>query len=294
MDPLPMPTNLVESVAEEESPERTEWLAQLSDIVRGVAARWSLTLGPPFQPGGQASWVAPVVDAAGRELVLKVGWRHYEAEHEVEGLRAWVGRGAVGAIATEVDGPTASMLLERALPGTPLAVLHDEPAQDEVVARMLRSLWHEPAPGHPFRPLSSLCDAWADEFDEEYEPGETAIDPGLAKAGIDLFRRLPREYAGPSQLLVTDLHAGNLLAHGEGWRLIDPKPYVGDPAYDALQHMLNCRERLEADPRGLARRMAGLLDLDAERVEQWLFARLVQGSVGMPWLVPVVPRIAPR
>ncbi|MEJ3655767.1 aminoglycoside phosphotransferase family protein [Actinomycetes bacterium KLBMP 9759] len=294
MDSLPMPSNLVQAVAEEESAERTEWLAQLPDIVRGVAARWSVALGAPFQPGGQASWVAPVVDAAGRELVLKVGWRHYEAEHEIEGLRAWSGRGAVGVIASEVEGATASMLLERARPGTPLGELHDEPAQDEIVARMLRSLWHEPAAGHPFRPLSSLCDEWAEDFDEEYVPGEHPLDAGLAKAGIELFRALPREYAGPPQLLATDLHAGNVLAHGDGWRLIDPKPYVGDSAYDVLQHILNCRERLRTDPRGIARRMAGLADLDAERVELWLFARVVQQSVDMPWLLPAVPKIAPR
>ena len=30
---------------------------------------------------------------------------------------------------------------------------------------------------------------------------------------------------------------------------IDPKPYVGDPAYDPLQHMLDCDERLRSDPR---------------------------------------------
>jgi streptomycin 6-kinase len=30
--------------------------------------------------------------------------------------------------------------------------------------------------------------------------------------------------------------------------VIDPKPYVGDRTYDALQHMLNCTERLTRDP----------------------------------------------
>ena len=34
--------------------------------------------------------------------------------------------------------------------------------------------------------------------------------------------------------------------------VIDPKPYVGDPAYDVLQRMLNDRGQLLADPRGFA------------------------------------------
>jgi hypothetical protein len=50
-------------------------------------------------------------------------------------------------------------------------------------------------------------------------------------------------------LLCTDLHGDNILAaQRELWLVIDPKPYVGDPAYDLLQHMLNCEDRLAAAP----------------------------------------------
>jgi streptomycin 6-kinase len=95
-------------------------------------------------------------------------------------------------------------------------------------------------------------------------------------------------------LLCTDLHHDNVLAAArEPWLAIDPKPYVGDPAYDTLQHMLNFPGRLAADPAGLARRMAGLLDLDADRVRLWLFARCVQESVCEPNLRTVAVRLAP-
>lgn len=61
--------------------------------------------------------------------------------------------------------------------------------------------------------------------------------------------------------------------------MIDPKPFVGDPAYDAVQHMRNCDARLATDPAGLAQRMAGLLDVDPERVRRWRFARCAQESL---------------
>jgi len=108
-------------------------------------------------------------------------------------------------------------------------------------------------------------------------------------------------------LLCTDLHADNILAaqrdalarrhdlpgsRAGSWLAIDPKPYVGDPAYDVLQHMLNCEDRLAADPAGLADRMASLTGLDAARVRQWLFARSVQESVGSPRLSQVARRLA--
>lgn len=294
MPSFPLPRTLAESVDRNGSPERRQWLQELPRIVGALVDRWSLTVGAPFQPGGEVSWVAPAQDAAGRDLVLKVGWTHDEGIHEADGLRAWNGHGAVAVVETHADGPTSALLLERCRPGTTLMESRAEPEQDEVVAGLLRRLWHEPASGHPFRPLVAMCDYWAAEFDVDLADEPHALDPGLARAGMELFRGLPRDDV-PQRLLVTDLHAGNVLAaRREPWLLIDPKPYVGDPAYDVLQHMLNCEERLLADPHGLARRMAELAGLDAERVQLWLFARAVQECVDQPWLREVVPQLAPR
>lgn len=75
--------------------------------------------------------------------------------------------------------------------------------------------------------------------------------------------------------------------------VIDPKPYVGDPAYDVLQHMLNCDARLAADPAGLAQRMAGLTGLDPGRVRLWLFARSVQESMCSPLMRQVARQLVP-
>ncbi|HYH29342.1 MAG TPA: aminoglycoside phosphotransferase family protein [Pseudonocardia sp.] len=294
MSPFPVPALLARAVAEEGDPERTEWLGRLPGIVEGLAGRWSLAVGAPFQPGGQVSWVAPARDAAGRELVLKVGWTHDEGRDEAAGLRTWCGRGAVQVFEVGVEGPTTALLLERCLPGGTLKGAHAEPDQDEVVAGLLRRLWREPPSGHDFRPLAQMCDRWADGFEADLDAEPGALDPGLARAGVELFRGLSREDV-PQRLLATDLHADNVLAaQREPWLVIDPKPYVGDPAYDVLQHMLNCPERLQTAPRELARRMAGLAGLDAERVQTWLFARAVQECVDMPWLREVVPRLAPR
>lgn len=291
---FPIPVLLAESVAEEGAPERAEWLARLPDVVAGLAERWSLQVGAPFQPGGRVSWVAPAQDADGRDLVLKVGWTHEEGRDEAAGLRVWAGRGAVRLFDVHVDGPTTALLLERCVPGTTLKIACPEPEQDEVVAGLLRRLWREPPAGHRFRPLAQMCHWWADAFEADLAAEPGALDPGLARAGVELFRGLPREDV-PPRMLVTDLHAENVLAaQREPWVVIDPKPYVGDPAYDVGQHMLNCRDRLTADPRALARRMAALAGLDAERVERWLFARVVQESIELPWLRPVVPLLAPR
>jgi len=269
------------------------WLDQLPVIVEMVQRRWLLSLGPPFEPGGQTAWVAPASDEAGNEVVLKVAWRHTEAEHEADGLRTWNGTGAVRLRRVERFTHSVALLLERCRPGTSLSG-RPESEQDVVIAGLLEQLWLEPAPGRPFRPLQAMCAEWADEF--EWANGSLSLpggDRGLVRDGIALFRSLPST-ADRCVLLCTDLHAGNVLAaEREPWLIIDPKPYVGDPTFDVLQHLLSCDERLRADPRGLAHRMAELLELGHDRLMLWLFARCVQESPNSARLGELARRIAP-
>jgi streptomycin 6-kinase len=290
---FPLPENLVEGMRRYPRPGRLEWLAALPDTVRELAGRWSLRLGEPYRPGGQCSWVAPARDGLGRDLVLKVGWRHDESADEAAGLRVWGGRGAVRLYDAHVTGSTGALLLERCRPGTTLAAAAPEPEQDVIVAGLLRQLWSAPTDAYPFRPLQAMCDAWAAEFEEKLAASPGAFDPGLARAGMELFRGLPAS-ADRQAVLCTDLHAENILAAGrEPWLVIDPKPYVGDPTYDPLQHFLNCPGRLAADPAGFARRMADLLGLDADRLVAWLFARCVQEGIDQPVLRTVAHALRP-
>ena len=179
--------------------------------------------------------------------------------------------------AREVDDETTALLIERCVPGEPLAG-RPESEQDGVIAGLLPRLWREPGRDKNFRPLQQMCDAWADSAERKLASRPTSIDAGLAREGIALFRLLPRT-AERHVLVCTDLHAGNVLAaEREPWLVIDPKPYVGDPTYDPVQHLLNCEERLRHDPVGLARRLADLCGVDSERLVLWLFARCVQES----------------
>jgi streptomycin 6-kinase len=286
---LSMPVYLARAAKEE---GREEWLETLPTTIRELESRWSLTAGMPSQPGGRTAWVAPVSGPGDVDLVIKVAWRHDGSLHEADGLRVWDGDGAVQLYEVEELAEATGLLLERCRPGTTLT---DRPEleQDIVIAGSLRRLWRDPPPDHPFRPLQVMCNAWADQFDGEEAAGRVTLDPGLAREGIALFRTLASS-AEREVLLCTDLHAENVLAaQREPWLVIDPKPYVGDPTYDALQHMLNCEERLNDDPRGLAMRMAELLGVDSDRLLLWLFARCVQESPGSAVLAEVARRIAP-
>ena len=248
--------------------ESRTWLEQLPNALRELQGRWALSLGAPFDSDDvSCSWVAPVVCADGAHAVLKLGMPHVEAAHEIEGLRVWHGAPTVRLM--EADLELNAMLLERCLPGTALREL-SEREQDVIVAGLLRRLWRKPASPHPFRPLSAMIAHWAGAT---IAAAHLWPDAGLVREGL----RLLEELSVPSPddvLLATDLHAGNVLrAQRAPWLVIDPKPYVGDPAYDATQHLLNCRGRMHTAPVATIKRFADLLGVDNERVRLWLFAR---------------------
>jgi len=254
-------------------PESSAWLARLPTLIRELEVRWSLTIGTPFGSDEvSCAWVATVTRAGGSVAVLKVGMPHFEAEHEIAGLRLWDGDPTVRLI--EADERVGAMLLERCVPGTHLRVLRPELEQDVVVANLLRRIWRPLAGPHPFRPLSVMTARWTEET---LAQSMLWPDAGLVQEGLDLLQRLSRPAAN-DVLLATDLHAGNVLqAQREPWLVIDPKPFIGDPAYDATQHLLNSIGRLRAKPVSTIQRFADLLGVDSERVRMWTFARLAAG-----------------
>jgi len=192
---------------------------------------------------------------------------HMEGEHEIHGLRFWDGDPTVRLL--EADDELGAVVLERCKPGTTLRALA-EYDQDVVIAGLLRRLWRRPLTPHPFRSLSTLTEYWTKETVGQIEQWP---DMGLVREGLQLFEGLPRN-ATREVLLATDLHAGNVVrAEREPWLVIDPKPFVGDPAYDATQHLLNCRTRLRLDPDRTIRSFADLAGIEHERVRLWTFAR---------------------
>jgi streptomycin 6-kinase len=250
------------------TPERAAWLDRLPHALLDLQHRWSLTLHAPFDgEEGSCAWVAPVTRADGSSAVLKLGMPHMEGAHELPGLRFWNGDPTVRLL--ESDAGLDAMLLERCIPGIALRVL-PEREQDIVIAGLLRRLWRKPETPHPFRPLSALTEYWSGET---LAKAEHWPDRSLVREGLRLFAELPRT-ACTEALLATDLHAGNVLrSEREPWLVIDPKPFVGDPAYDVTQHLINCEARLRADPAGTICRIAELAEVDRERVRLWMFAR---------------------
>ena len=244
------------------------WLEQLPEVLRKLQIDWSLSLGEVFNTeGGTCSYVSKAILADRAHAVLKIGFPHMEGRDEIDGLCFWAGDPTIRLLAADKD--RNAMLLEKCEPGNSLRVVPSD-EQDIVIAKMLRRLWRKPSEPHPFRQLSQMLKYWIDETRRQERDW---TDKGLVQEGLQLFDELPQS-AAEEVLLATDLHAGNVLrAEREPWLVIDPKPFVGDLAYDATQHLLNSQERLLSKPNQRIKSFADLLGVNAERLRLWTFAR---------------------
>jgi streptomycin 6-kinase len=253
------------------TPERSMWLRSLPAMLMELTERWSVHPGPPFDYGYvSCSWVGAVVRANGDAAVLKLAMPHMEGAHEIEGLRFWNGDPTVRLL--EADDELGAMLLERCQPGYPLRS-EPEDRQDEVIAAMLKRLWRTTASPdmlHRFRHLSEMLDLWRRETLARQDDWP---DAGLVREGLRMMQELTTPVPTDT-LLATDLHAGNVLrSEREPWLVIDPKPFVGDRAYDLVQHLHNCEARLDRDPITVIERLANLAEVNPERLRLWTFAR---------------------
>jgi streptomycin 6-kinase len=261
-------------------PGGAEWLEALPGLVDACARRWELSLGPPFQPA-RIALVVPATLRSGEQAVLKLTFPEPESEHEGDALAHWDGAGAVRLLAR--DDERRALLLERCVPGRQLWAVAAEDDANRIAAGVLRLLRRPPPDTHPYRLLAAEAERWAEELPRRWR----ALGRPFERLLLDEAVAACRELAGGSTeaiVLHQDLHGGNVLRAGEAWVAIDPKPLVGDPAFDVAS-LLRDRRRLLRQP-GAARRVRRRLDLlaaelalDRERARRWGVAHALAWGV---------------
>ncbi|PZF58742.1 hydroxyurea phosphotransferase [Curtobacterium sp. MCSS17_008] len=266
-------------------PTEQDWRVSVPGLVRRAVERWDLLPGAPF-PGGSVSHVLPVRTPDGADAVLKLSLPHREAEHEAAALACWDGCGAARLLAVDPDDPFV-LLLERCDPGTPLAERDDLPAAErlQTAAGLLTRLWAAGVPDDaPFESVADVTAEWATLVESRMRDLAPPFDPGLVRHGVDLLRTLPGG-AGRSAIVHGDANPGNVLAASrEPWLVIDPKPMVGDPAYDLCPLVVQVDDPFRAaDPQHTVREritlLAGSTGEPPERIAAWCTARLVESAL---------------
>jgi streptomycin 6-kinase len=255
-----------------ERPGGATWLERLPRLVAECAERWQLEVDAPFEPA-TVSYVAPVTLSDGTGAVLKVNFPEPESEHEAAALAHWAGTGAVRLLAD--DPRRRALLVERCEPGAQLWSVADEEVADRAAAAVLRRLWRPPPADHPFRTLDAEARRWATGLPRRWDRHRPPHDRRLLDRAVAWIDELLGSQ-DDSVVLHQDLHGGNVLsAAGEDWLAIDPKPLVGERAFDVASLLRDRRDELARDPSPARRirrrldRLSAALELDRERARRW-------------------------
>jgi streptomycin 6-kinase len=249
------------------------WLERLPEMIAECAARWTINVGAPYEPGGAVSWVAPVHGRGATKWVLKIAIPNDESRYEHAALRQLHGDGMVRLIDTYRE--RGALLLERLEPGTPLTAMEDEDEANRIAAGLLGRLLRPPLPGHRFSRAADEALRWGRDLHAENEAAGRPCDRALVEEAVELAYHLAGS-EGKIVLASRDFHQGNILAaQREPWLAIDPKPVVAEREYACGALLRDRRAELAGDP-AAAPRMTRRLDLlsdelglDRDRMRAW-------------------------
>ena len=273
-----LPPGLVGTVSRWSGAAGVRWLDDLPRLVALAAERWDLTVGEPYA-GGACALVLRARQGH-RPVVLKVTWVDDETRGEPDVLRWWAGDGAVRLLD---DAPAlGALLLERLEPGTPLSYHHDRDEALAIAGRLARRLHRAPPPGHRLATVAGVAARWAAGLRPRFAAVGAPFEPALVGAAAEAAAELAVATPGtPSVVVNRDVHLGNVLAaEREPWLVIDPKPLVGDPAFDAGHLVGDGAAGAGAGRvRDVVDLVAEALAVDRARARAWALVRAVEVAV---------------
>jgi streptomycin 6-kinase len=273
-----IPDSFARATIDRERAAGEAWLAELRAIVEDLLARWKCEPDGEVLHG-EVGLIVPVRRTAG-PAVLKVSFPHPGNAYEPDAFAAWGGRGAV--LLYERDDERFAMLLERAGPSR-LADLQDGDEIAEAAGRLSRRLSIPGPAGWPR--LREQADGWEEQIRAGAAEFPQALPRSVVDAALAIVDELGRHQ--PELVVHGDLHSRNILrGEREDWLAIDPKGWVGDPAYDgSMFFRARARALMETDDlvKALLRELevyADAAEADAERVRRWARLQLVLGAYG--------------
>lgn len=274
---IEIPEAFERATTDREGERGAQWLASLPEIVTGLVGRWGCALDGPVMYGG-VGVVVPVLQDQ-RPAVVKVSFPHPGNVAEPDAFAAWGGCGAV--LLYERADECFAMLLERA-GGHTLAQVRDNDEVVRIAGRLSRRL-AIPALSAALPRLCDQAPEWERELCRDAADLADALPRHVVHAAVATVRELGSDQ--PELMVHGDFHPRNILTGlREPWLAVDPKGYVGDPAYDGgtllKTRVLALLEEDDLD-KALLRSLevfAEAAELDGERVRRWAQLHAVQAA----------------
>lgn len=250
----------------------TSWIKSLDHNLDFLKKHWHLSDITPFD-NLSYHYVAKAHHPHIGAIVLKFGPDPKVYTHELFALRHFDGNGCIRVY--DFHTPLCALLLEAAVPGTSLlSFLEDQPEQTlQYYATAFNNL-HTNATSpkdiktrHVNDWLSSLQDTSLNLLPDNIKTKTIQI--------VDHLKSLRDNH----HFLHGDLHADNVIQHGNTWKIIDPKGVVGELAFEAscfefvTSYELTNHADIECILHDRIAQLAHLINLTPEHLTQWVFIR---------------------
>jgi streptomycin 6-kinase len=257
------------------------WLAALPTITAGMAKKYGLTELVPVS-NMSFNYVASGYQAA-KPIILKLGLDNKALAKEAHCLKAYAAHDAAEVFASD----EGMIIMERAVPGTTLKEYF--PAREDeaitILCSVIKTLHQADIPKtHDFFHVSDVLKS----LDKDLE-----IPHKLLTKARHLRDKLLAT-TDKTVLLHGDLHHDNLLYKGDGqawrreknddgWMVIDPKGFIGDPAFELAAYLCNPIPELlqeSAAKQMILQRInsaSAALDIPEQRIHDWLYVKSVLG-----------------
>ena len=263
-----MDSNLKQNIIKIYGAEGRQWLDSLPEITAKIANEHSLSGLTPVN-NMTFNYVASGYQND-KPIILKIGMNSNALTKEASCLKAFV----KNAVAEVIADNTNMIIMQRAVPGSTLKTHF--PGNDidatKILCASIKELHKASIPeSHNFYHLSELFKTLDQKLD--------IPDEILTKAKHlrdNLLKSTKKEV-----LLHADLHFDNILKNGDRWLVIDPKGFIGDPAFELAAYLCNPIPELlqENKPREIIENRINIcsaeLDIDSRRISGWLYAKSV-------------------
>jgi len=246
------------------------WWQAVPALLAELSDRWAVTLGEPVGRGN-TSLVIRCHRADGGRAIVKLTPDTRLAVAEATALKSWASSERVPELWAH-DTKRGALLLEAIGGEVPLS----ESATTvpvEHIAPVIHALHTSglPVNGSGIGSLTDRVDFLFNYWTERSRHQPEVIDlipPTRLKQGHELARHLAGDSIA-TVLLHGDLHPGNVLDSrtSRGLVAIDPRPCMGDPAFDAIDWVFAAPNPTAWSARSDA--LAAALDIPAERVARW-------------------------
>lgn len=250
------------------------WLTELPKTIQRLSKQWHFDFLHPLFNLSYCFVGLVKMQENGQTAVLKMACESIGAvEREVAWLQSMV-QGV--PLVYAYDEAHNAYLMEHLVPGESLKALvqagHDDMAT-HIICDVIKSLQSTSLSADS---LSTVSFKHLSELIVDFNHLDGVCDPKVLSKAKSLFHDLTTDRSY-DVILHGDLHHGNIISCGEGWKAIDPHGYVGDPVAEVGAMIRNpydgfLGERPQKDM--IARRidiMKDELSFDLEKMKAWMF-----------------------